>query len=94
MRDRIMEYLYDDEAVFMKIRDGEKEKPEGIELLIDYAKEINDKLRNNLDKHQIYSELLFVFDIIYNLLDFSNEIEWTKKVADEMYFVLTNEVEL
>ena len=79
----VINYLYDDDAVFMKIRDGDYSKPEGNEILLEYAKNIVEKMKKEESDKEIVTDLVFALDVIYTLMEFP-EAEWTSEIASEM----------
>lgn len=82
MKDQVMAYLYDDEAIFFGLRDGNYEKPDGTELLIEFAKDVCSRVKKK--DAEAMNEVLFLLDIIFTLMEFAKETEWTYSLACEL----------
>lgn len=74
------EYYFDELA--FRLRDCDFNKPEGTEILIEYAEEVNQLIKENNEK--VLDNLLLAFEMVFILMDFSDEAEWTRELAAEM----------
>lgn len=82
LKDQVLAYLYDDEAIFFDLRDGNYEKPDGTELLIEFAKDVSSRVKKK--DAEAMDDVLFLLDIIFTLMEFAAETEWTYPLASEM----------
>ncbi len=85
--------LYDEEdGVFMKLRDGDYERnEEDIEKILEFAKELNLKLRYKAAKTD---EVLFIYEVAHTLIMFSDVADWTEEVANEIYKIVFTKLDL
>lgn len=82
LKDLVLAYLYDDEAIFFGLRDGNYEKPDGTELLTEFAKDVCSRVKKK--DTEAMNDVLFLLDIIFTLMEFAKETEWTYPLASEI----------
>lgn len=88
LKDQVLAYLYDDEAIFFGLRDGNYEKPDGTELLIEFAKDVCSRVKKK--DTEAMNDVLFLLDIIFTLMEFAAETEWTYPLASEMRNIIVS----
>lgn len=79
--------LYDEE-IFFGLRDGNYEKPDGTELLIEFAKDVCSRVKKK--DTEAMNDVLFLLDIIFTLMEFAAETEWTYPLASEMRNIIVS----
>lgn len=82
LRDKVLDYLYDDEAIFSRFRDCNFEKPDGTEILLEFAKEVRSRV--NVNDAVVTNDLMLIVDIVWMLMEFAQEAEWAHSIASEM----------
>lgn len=79
MREEAEYYFYE---LAFRLRDCDFNKPEGTEILIEYAKEVHQLIKDN--NEAALDNLLLAFEMVFSLMDFSDEAEWAKELATEI----------
>lgn len=82
LRDKVLDYLYDDEAIFSRLRDCDFEKPDGTEILLEFAKEVRSRVPVN--DPVVTNDLMLILDIVWGFMEFAQEAEWAHSIASEM----------
>lgn len=76
------EYYFDELA--NSLRDCDFNKPERTEILIEYAKEVHQLIKEK--DETALDNLLLVFEMVFILMEFSDDAEWAKELATEMRY--------